>query len=188
MATPHLTRSRRRCGSSGDGVRSAAPPHPALVACRLPPDSSTACTPQPAPCCVAGTKRAQHLMPAPSVPRVHTDDFRCTSHSPLACCTWWPQRACLCTFGIRHSSRRAVRRTHKPKAHCCLHSPGFRVPPPALRPRARTITSARCHSCHAQPPFLPPWLYHHGNGGQPLHASVYAISLAFEPAVAAVQL
>ena len=61
MATPHLTRSRRR--SSGDGVRSAlCSIAPGSSDPRLPTPSQT-CTPQPAPCCVAGTKRELATQP-----------------------------------------------------------------------------------------------------------------------------
>ena len=62
MATPHLTRSRRR--SSGDGVRSACCAiAPGSSDPRLPTPSQT-CTPQPAPCCVAEPQELAHSLPA----------------------------------------------------------------------------------------------------------------------------
>ena len=130
----------RRCGSSGDGVRSACC---AIASSSSDPPAPDSFTNLHAAACamLCGGQRAQHLMPSPSVPRVHTDDFAAPRNAPHTRCTWWPRSACLfCTSGIRHSSRRAVRHTHN-ITHCCLHrSVGARVPPPAFCPRARVCT------------------------------------------------
>ena len=104
----------RRCGSSGDGVRSACC---AIASSSSDPPAPDSFTNLHAAACamLCGGQRAQHLMPSPSVPRVHTDDFAAPRNAPHTRCTWWPRSACLfCTSGIRHSSRRAVRRTHSP--------------------------------------------------------------------------
>ena len=128
--TSHCTTAMR---SSGDGVCS--------LRCPLASGSLTRSS-QTARRSLGGHTRTQHLTPPRNTP-VRTEDFAVPPIRTLARCIWWPQRM-PCTSGIRHSSRQAVWRAHKPKAHCCHHCPGTSVPPPAFRSRACAVTPLMC--------------------------------------------
>jgi hypothetical protein len=152
MATPHLAPHHGDAGAAKTASAArAAPSHPAPATPRLPTPSQT-CTPQPAPCCAAGTKDTAPHAPPLSVPRVRIGEqrIRCTvrssthalSKSPLA-----PPHTGFSMCGA-HSDTHTL--THPPLSVSAKTQGGTRAPHPK-QPSTRTPPRLR-HSADSLRP------------------------------------